>query len=57
MWLSQSYAPGKWQPMANRKVRRDIDLYAIDINFLQMSEIDMILDHRDSKEVVYLLSC
>lgn len=43
--------------MANRKVRRDIDLYAIDINFLQMSEIDMILDHRDSKEVVYLLSC
>lgn len=43
--------------MANRKVRRDIDLYAVDINFLQISEIDMILDHRDSKEVVYLLSC
>lgn len=40
--------------MANTKVRRDIELYAIDINFLQMSEIVMILDHRDSKEVVYL---
>ena len=43
--------------MANRKVRRDTDLYAIDTNFLQMFEIDMILDHRDSKEAVYQLSC
>lgn len=44
-------------PMANGEGRGDFDLSAIDIKFLQTSDIDMTMDHRDPKEEVYPLPC